>query len=51
MPASPELPIDSLLPELAGVLASSSSLVIEAPPGAGKTTGAARAAGPALRPG
>jgi ATP-dependent helicase HrpB len=32
------LPIDSLLPELCHTLARSSSLVLEAPPGAGKTT-------------
>jgi ATP-dependent helicase HrpB len=32
------LPIDSLLPEIAAALEHSASLVIEAPPGAGKTT-------------
>jgi ATP-dependent helicase HrpB len=32
------LPIDSLLPEVVASLVSSQSLVIEAPPGAGKTT-------------
>lgn len=37
MPKSP-LPIDSLLPEIAGALAVASNVVIEAPPGAGKTT-------------
>ncbi len=32
------LPIDTLLPEIVRTLEESSSLVIEAPPGAGKTT-------------
>ncbi len=32
------LPIDSLLPSLIGALRGGSNLVIEAPPGAGKTT-------------
>lgn len=32
------LPIDALLPEIRALLASHASLVIEAPPGAGKTT-------------
>jgi ATP-dependent helicase HrpB len=34
----PSLPVDMLLPEMASSLQRSSSLVIEAPPGAGKTT-------------
>src|SRR6202034_2612070 len=33
-----KLPIDELLPRVIGELASGSNLVIEAPPGAGKTT-------------
>ena len=37
------LPIDSLLPELCASLQSSPSLVLEAPPGAGKTTRVPRA--------
>jgi ATP-dependent helicase HrpB len=37
MPAQP-LPIDPLLPEVVAALRAASSLVIEAPPGAGKTT-------------
>src|SRR5262245_53763726 len=37
------LPIDPLLPELCFVLKSSRSVVLEAPPGAGKTTRAPRA--------
>ena len=32
------LPIDALLPEIVRTLQESNSLVIEAPPGAGKTT-------------
>lgn len=36
--ARAQLPIDALLPEIAAHLASSPCLVIEAPPGAGKTT-------------
>lgn len=35
---SPELPIDPLLPELCARLRSAASLVLKAPPGAGKTT-------------
>ncbi|MFN0124661.1 MAG: ATP-dependent helicase HrpB [Blastocatellia bacterium] len=35
---TPLLPIDSLLPEIVSVLRSAQNLVIEAPPGAGKTT-------------
>ncbi|WP_173983231.1 ATP-dependent helicase HrpB [Magnetospirillum sp. SS-4] len=34
----PSLPIDSVLPEIRAALAASSSLVLQAPPGAGKTT-------------
>src|SRR6218665_3536337 len=37
------LPIDPLLPQLVTTLCSSSSLVLEAPPGAGKTTRVPRA--------
>jgi ATP-dependent helicase HrpB len=37
------LPIDPLLPEIAATLASSPALVLEAPPGAGKTTRVPRA--------
>jgi ATP-dependent helicase HrpB len=37
------LPIDPLLPEIAATLARSSSVVLEAPPGAGKTTRVPRA--------
>src|SRR5215469_5336692 len=33
-----ELPIDALLPQILGHLGSAANLVIEAPPGAGKTT-------------
>ena len=33
-----DLPIDAILPELAAILASSTRVVLEAPPGAGKTT-------------
>jgi ATP-dependent helicase HrpB len=35
---SPTLPIDEILPEIVDVLAREPNLVIEAPPGAGKTT-------------
>jgi ATP-dependent helicase HrpB len=37
------LPIDSLLPEVVGALEHASALVLEAPPGAGKTTRVPRA--------
>ncbi|MEO5626732.1 MAG: ATP-dependent helicase HrpB [Dokdonella sp.] len=37
MPASP-LPVDAILPELRAALAAGTRLVLEAPPGAGKTT-------------
>lgn len=37
------LPIDALLPEIAGHLRTAGSLVVEAPPGAGKTTRVPRA--------
>lgn len=37
------LPIDSLLPDIVGALRTASSVVIEAPPGAGKTTRVPRA--------
>ncbi len=46
MPLSPfasPLPIDPLLPEVVRALAAQSSLVLEAPPGAGKTTRVPRA--------
>jgi HrpA-like RNA helicase len=33
-----ELPVDGVLPELLALLRSGSSVVLEAPPGAGKTT-------------
>jgi ATP-dependent helicase HrpB len=33
-----QLPVDAHLPEIAGALAATANLVIEAPPGAGKTT-------------
>jgi ATP-dependent helicase HrpB len=38
MSALDPLPIDALLPEIAGITASARLLVLEAPPGAGKTT-------------
>src|SRR5437870_4732926 len=38
-----KLPIDDVLPELVSRLAKASSLVVEAPPGAGKTTRVPRA--------
>jgi ATP-dependent helicase HrpB len=38
MPANPALPIDPLLPAIAEALATHTALVLEAPPGAGKTT-------------
>ena len=38
-----QLPIDPLLPEIVAALRRSASLVIEAPPGAGKTTRVPRA--------
>lgn len=38
MPAAPGLPIDTLIPEALCALRSGQNLVIEAPPGAGKTT-------------
>jgi ATP-dependent helicase HrpB len=38
MPAPPALPIDPLLPAIAQALAAHTALVLEAPPGAGKTT-------------
>lgn len=37
-PTRVELPIDALLPELKGVLQRGNTVVLEAPPGAGKTT-------------
>lgn len=37
-PAHPPLPIDEVLPEILAALARGRSLVVEAPPGAGKTT-------------
>ena len=37
------LPIDALLPEITAALARAGTLVIEAPPGAGKTTRVPRA--------
>ena len=37
-PSLPPLPIDSLLPELLATLAGHGAVVLEAPPGAGKTT-------------
>lgn len=38
LPPLPRLPIDDVLPELRAALASRSSAVLQAPPGAGKTT-------------
>lgn len=38
MPDTPPLPIDAALPALLGALAGSPSVVLQAPPGAGKTT-------------
>jgi ATP-dependent helicase HrpB len=38
VPTLPALPIDALLPEIAAALRTGSAAVIEAPPGAGKTT-------------
>src|SRR6056297_934164 len=35
---SPDLPIDALMPELLSTLAGTSTAVLQAPPGAGKTT-------------
>src|SRR5579862_7908687 len=43
------LPIDALLPAILGTLARGSNLVVEAPPGAGKTTRVPPALLPALR--
>jgi ATP-dependent helicase HrpB len=43
VPPLAPLPIDPLLPEVVRTLASSSALVLEAPPGAGKTTRVPRA--------
>ena len=37
-PPLPHLPIDDVLPELRAALATRSSAVLQAPPGAGKTT-------------
>jgi len=38
MSSAPRLPIDALIPEILAVLRSGGNLVIQAPPGAGKTT-------------
>jgi ATP-dependent helicase HrpB len=38
LPPLPHLPIDDVLPEIRAALASRSSAVLQAPPGAGKTT-------------
>ncbi len=42
-PAQPPLPIDPLLPELVAAVRAKGALVLEAPPGAGKTTRVPRA--------
>ncbi|MBX7116876.1 MAG: ATP-dependent helicase HrpB [Myxococcaceae bacterium] len=50
-PARVDLPIDALLPQLTETLRRQSTLVLEAPPGAGKTTRVPGAVLPLLPPG
>ena len=42
-PVPSPLPVDALLPEIVGTLRGERALVVEAPPGAGKTTRVPRA--------